>query len=44
MIREIRAEVPLTDYLSWIVAPGLPPAWAARHIELFAKKVIPAFR
>jgi alkanesulfonate monooxygenase SsuD/methylene tetrahydromethanopterin reductase-like flavin-dependent oxidoreductase (luciferase family) len=44
MIREIIADVPLTHYLSWTLPPGLPAKWAAPHIELFAKKVIPAFR
>jgi hypothetical protein len=24
--------------------PGLPPRWAQTHLELFASKVIPAFR
>ena len=24
--------------------PGLPPRWAQPHLELFASKVIPAFR
>ncbi len=44
MIREIIAEVPLTHYLSWTLPPGLPPQWAARHIELLVTKVAPAFR
>ncbi|HEY6394806.1 MAG TPA: LLM class flavin-dependent oxidoreductase, partial [Candidatus Binataceae bacterium] len=44
MIREITSEVPLTHYLSWTLPPGLPPKWAAAHVELFARKVIPAFR
>lgn len=44
MIREIVADVPLTHFLSWTLPPGLPPKWAAPHIELMAKKVIPAFR
>ena len=30
--------------LSWTLPPGLPPRWAQRHLELFASKVIPAFR
>jgi probable F420-dependent oxidoreductase len=44
LIRDYAAEVPLTHYLSWTLPPGLPPRWAAEHIELLAKKVIPAFR
>jgi len=24
--------------------PGLPPRWAQAHLELFASKVLPAFR
>jgi hypothetical protein len=44
MIRELIADVPLTHFLSWTLPPGLPPKWAAPHIELMAKKVIPAFR
>ncbi len=30
--------------LSWTLPPGLPPRWAQPHLELFASKVIPAFR
>ncbi|MDB5107224.1 MAG: Luciferase-like monooxygenase [Candidatus Binatus sp.] len=44
LIRAIIADVPLTHYLSWTLPPGLPPKWVAPHLELFAKKVIPAFR
>lgn len=44
MIREYAAEVPLTHYYSWTLPPGLPPSWAQPHLELFASKVIPAFR
>ena len=29
---------------SWTLPPGLPPLWAQTHLELFASKVIPAFR
>lgn len=36
--------LPLTHYVSWAVPPGLPPAWAQPHLELFASRVIPAFR
>ena len=44
MIRAYAAEVPLTHYYSWTVPPGLPPSWVQPHLELFASKVIPAFR
>jgi hypothetical protein len=36
--------VPITDFYSWTLPPGLPPRWAQTHLELFASKVIPAFR
>ncbi len=35
---------PVTHYYSWTLPPGLPPRWAQPHLELFASKVIPAFR
>ena len=44
MIRDYAAEVPLTHYYSWTLPPGLPPGWVQPHLELFASKVIPAFR
>lgn len=44
LIREYARDVPLTHYFSWTLPPGLPPRWAAAHLELFAAKVIPAFR
>ena len=44
MIREYLDQVPLTHYYSWTLPPGLPPRWAQPHLELFASKVIPAFR
>jgi alkanesulfonate monooxygenase SsuD/methylene tetrahydromethanopterin reductase-like flavin-dependent oxidoreductase (luciferase family) len=44
MIRAYASEVPLTHYYSWTIPPGLPPSWAQPHLELFATKVIPAFR
>jgi probable F420-dependent oxidoreductase len=43
-IRDYARDVPLTHYLSWVIPPGLPAKWAEPHIELFARKVIPAFR
>jgi alkanesulfonate monooxygenase SsuD/methylene tetrahydromethanopterin reductase-like flavin-dependent oxidoreductase (luciferase family) len=44
MIREMATAVPLTHYFSWTLPPGLPTSWIQPHLELFAKKVIPAFR
>jgi alkanesulfonate monooxygenase SsuD/methylene tetrahydromethanopterin reductase-like flavin-dependent oxidoreductase (luciferase family) len=44
MIRDFINNVPLTHYYSWTLPPGLPPRWAQPHLELFASKVIPAFR
>jgi hypothetical protein len=36
--------VPLTHYYSFTLPPGLPASWIQPHLELFASKVIPAFR
>ena len=44
MIREFVRHVPVTHYYAWTLPPGLPPRWAQTHLELFASKVIPAFR
>jgi probable F420-dependent oxidoreductase len=44
MIRAYVKEVPLTHYYSFTVPPGLPASWVQPHLELFASKVIPAFR
>ncbi|MBI3249282.1 MAG: LLM class flavin-dependent oxidoreductase [Deltaproteobacteria bacterium] len=44
MIRDYAAEAPLTHYYSWTLPPGLPTSWIQPHLELFASKVIPAFR
>lgn len=44
MIREFVRHVPVTHYYAWTLPPGLPPRWAQAHLELFASKVIPAFR
>jgi alkanesulfonate monooxygenase SsuD/methylene tetrahydromethanopterin reductase-like flavin-dependent oxidoreductase (luciferase family) len=44
LIRDFANNVPITHFYSWTVPPGLPPRWAQSHLELFASKVIPAFR
>jgi hypothetical protein len=44
MIRKFVDEVPITHFYSWTLPPGLPPRWTQTHLELFASKVIPAFR
>jgi alkanesulfonate monooxygenase SsuD/methylene tetrahydromethanopterin reductase-like flavin-dependent oxidoreductase (luciferase family) len=44
MIRDFATAVPITHFYSWTLPPGLPPRWAQTHLELFASKVIPAFR
>jgi len=44
MIRDFADAVPITHFYSWTLPPGLPPRWAQAHLELFASKVIPAFR
>jgi alkanesulfonate monooxygenase SsuD/methylene tetrahydromethanopterin reductase-like flavin-dependent oxidoreductase (luciferase family) len=44
MIRDYVSNVPLTNYYSWTLPPGLPPAWIQPHLELFASNVIPAIR
>jgi probable F420-dependent oxidoreductase len=44
MIRTFANTVPITHFYSWTLPPGLPPRWAQTHLELFASKVIPAFR
>ena len=44
MIRNFITNVPITHFYSWTLPPGLPPKWAQSHLELFASKVIPAFR
>lgn len=44
MIRAMAAAVPLTHYYSFTLPPGMTPAWVQPHLELFARKVIPAFR
>ncbi len=44
MIRDYAAQTPLTHYYSWTLPPGLPASWIQPHLELFAAKVIPAFR
>ena len=44
LIRDFANNVPITHFYSWTLPPGLPPRWAQAHLELFASKVIPAFR
>jgi hypothetical protein len=44
MIRDLADTVPITHFYSWTLPPGMPPRWAQTHLELFAAKVIPAFR
>jgi alkanesulfonate monooxygenase SsuD/methylene tetrahydromethanopterin reductase-like flavin-dependent oxidoreductase (luciferase family) len=44
LIRTFADAVPITHFYSWTLPPGLPPRWAQTHLELFASKVIPAFR
>ena len=44
LIRDSAAEVPLTHFYSWTLPPGLPASRIQPHLELFANKVIPAFR
>jgi alkanesulfonate monooxygenase SsuD/methylene tetrahydromethanopterin reductase-like flavin-dependent oxidoreductase (luciferase family) len=44
MIRGLAAAVPLTHYYSFTLPPGLPASWIQPHLELFADKVMPAFR
>ena len=43
-VRNLADTVPITHFYSWTLPPGLPPRWAQTHLELFAAKVIPAFR
>ncbi len=43
MIRNYVKEVPVKSFYSFTVPPGLPAQWVQPHLELFAKKVIPAF-
>jgi alkanesulfonate monooxygenase SsuD/methylene tetrahydromethanopterin reductase-like flavin-dependent oxidoreductase (luciferase family) len=44
MIQGMVNGVPLTHYYSFTLPPGLPASWIQPHLELFAGKVIPAFR
>jgi hypothetical protein len=44
MIRGLADAVPITHFYSWTLPPGLQPRWAQKHLEMFASKVIPAFR
>jgi alkanesulfonate monooxygenase SsuD/methylene tetrahydromethanopterin reductase-like flavin-dependent oxidoreductase (luciferase family) len=44
IIRDYVEKVPVTHFYSWTLPPGLPAKWAQPHLELFASKVIPAFK
>ena len=44
VIRDFANIVPISHFHSWTLPPGLPPRWDQSHLELFASKVIPAFR
>lgn len=44
LIRECVETAPLTNFYAWTLPPGLPASWIQPHLELFASKVIPAFR
>jgi alkanesulfonate monooxygenase SsuD/methylene tetrahydromethanopterin reductase-like flavin-dependent oxidoreductase (luciferase family) len=44
IIRDCVTEAPLTNFYAWTLPPGLPAKWVQPHLELFASKVIPAFR
>ena len=44
MIKSFASAVPLTHYYSFTLPPGMPTSWIQPHLELFASKVIPAFR
>jgi len=44
MLKGFASAVPLTHYYSFTLPPGLPASWIQPHLELFANKVIPAFR
>ena len=44
IISEYTSSVPMTHFYNWTLPPGLPPSWSQPHLELFASKVIPAFR
>lgn len=44
MIQGLASAVPLTHYYSFTLPPGLPASWIQPHLELFASRVIPAFR
>ncbi|MBI2560846.1 MAG: LLM class flavin-dependent oxidoreductase [candidate division NC10 bacterium] len=43
LIADYLGEVPITHFYTWTLPPGLPPAWVAPHLELFAREVIPHF-
>ena len=43
-IHRYAAEQPITRFYGWTLPPGLPPAWADEHLELFAREVMPHCR
>jgi alkanesulfonate monooxygenase SsuD/methylene tetrahydromethanopterin reductase-like flavin-dependent oxidoreductase (luciferase family) len=43
-IKAFASSVPLTHYYAFTLPPGMPASWVQPHLELFASKVIPAFR
>ena len=44
MIRDYINDVGLTHFYTWTLPPGVLASRAQPHLELFAHKVIPAFR
>ena len=44
MIRDYINEMGLTHFYTRTLPPGLLASWAQPYLELFAHKVIPAFR
>lgn len=44
LIREYATEALLTHYYSWTVPSGFLTRWIRPYLELFASKVLPAFR
>jgi Luciferase-like monooxygenase len=44
MLKGFASAVPLTHYYSFTLPPGMLASWVQPHLELFASKVIPAFR
>lgn len=44
MIREYVEEVPVRNFYTFTVPPGMPAKWVRPHLELLAEEVIPEFR